>query len=98
MSDLQSPSTFGYSYLGSKFNEILRLEPEGIVYAGHQRIPWSNIFAYRAYPNFFQDQVYARLHAPRPRLWVYLTDGHLIKIRGDLITRFSESPHLVSRI
>lgn len=78
-------STFGYSYFGQSFREVLRLVPAGFIVNGKQSYQWADIVGYRAFPDFYTDLAMAALASPKPRLALYVRDGRLIRIRGDLL-------------
>ena len=85
---------YGYQAFG-RFREIVRLEREGIVYRGKTLLRWSDIVAYRAYPHFYGDSVFAALRAPQPRLTLYLQSGRIILVRGTLLRRRGDQSGVV---
>lgn len=80
------PEVFGYRHLGLRFQEVIRIAESGIVYRG-RCIPWTEIRAMRAYPDFFADRMRASLKIPTAALTLYLVDGSVLTIRGDQLVR-----------
>ncbi len=77
--------TFGYTYAGCQFREVIRLIPGGFVFHGKWNIQWADVVGYRAFPDFYTDLALTALASPKPRIALYLRDARVIKIRGDLL-------------
>lgn len=83
-----SHNSYGYTQLGVSYQgEVLRVEDKGLIYKKKRTIPWSEIYAIRTYPNFYADLTYSFFKIPQARLSIYLDDGSVLKIRGDVIKR-----------
>lgn len=80
-----------YSYSGLGSDLLLTVDDEGLLYKSKRRIKWSEIAGYRASPDFFPDHVLEAMRSLKPRLALYLTNGDLIKIRGDILVRNGDS-------
>jgi len=89
------PEVFGYRHPGLRFQEVIRIEESGLLYRG-RHIPWTEIRAMRAYPNFFGDTARASLRIPSAALTLYVLDGSVLTIRGDQLTKPGEGRHPLS--
>lgn len=76
---------FGYAGMGGSFREILRLRSDEVVFKSTRHIAWSEITGYRAFPDFYPDLVLAAIGSAKPRIALYVKDGSIITIRGDLL-------------
>jgi hypothetical protein len=81
----QQQTIFGYPALRHSFREIIRVDEEGFVYKHSLRVHWAEVVAYRAFPDFLFDLVEAFVLSAKRRLSLYLADGRIIAIRGDLL-------------
>lgn len=76
---------FGYATIGKSFREVIRLRRGELVYKSTRRIAWPDIIGYRAFPDFYPDLVLATFGSAKPRIALYIKDGSIITIRGDLL-------------
>src|SRR5205823_1946572 len=83
-------TTFGYSYIGASFREVVRFVPGGFVFGGKSTVHWSEIVGYRAFPDFYPDRAMAALGSPKPRIALYVRDGRIILIRGDVLVAYGK--------
>lgn len=76
---------FGYRPMTKSFREVIRLGHEELVYRSTRHIAWSDVIGYRAFPDFYPDVVLAAIGSAKPRIALYVRDGSIITIRGDLL-------------
>jgi hypothetical protein len=88
---IMEPRVFGYSYVGVRFREILRVNDVGFTYKSRRDGKWSEIAGYRASPEFFPDRILEAIRSAKPRLALYLKNGDVVKIRGDILVRRGDS-------
>jgi hypothetical protein len=81
------PRVFGYSYFGTPFREIVHIDDGGFVYKAQVEEKWSEVAGYRASPDFFPDRVLEAIRSAKPRLALYLRNGDVLKVQGDLLVR-----------
>ena len=76
---------YRYEFFGGRPREVVRCGDDGIVYKGGALIAWSQIVGFRAFPDFRADIALFVLRSAKPRLALYLKDGKLIRVRGDIL-------------
>jgi hypothetical protein len=85
------PLVFGYAYWGVRFSEVLQIDDVGFVYKSQADEKWGDVAGYRASPDFFPDRVLKAMRSAKPRLALYLRNGHVLKVRGDILVRRGEA-------
>lgn len=64
------------------FVRVIRLSDEGIEFRKRPLVRWSEVVAFRAFPDFLLDRAYSAIRSPFPRLILYLRDGRIFVIPG----------------
>ncbi|HWW61696.1 MAG TPA: hypothetical protein VN181_10050 [Thermoanaerobaculia bacterium] len=82
--------TYKYLFTSNTRRDVIRICDDYLEDHTGRRVPWQDVIAYRAYPRFAHDLVYAALGMPKPRLTIYLRSGQIIRMRGDILVSDDE--------